>query len=397
MGWSQPTHWTMTSKSLSSILRNHDPKKFLQGIKLYQDSNYEMATMCFERAGDTYWKRRSKAAGLRSKADRMHHSNPEAASVILREAADIFEAIGKANYAALCFIDMEEYERAADVYARGYFFMECLQVCTRENYLTKLLEEESGNFLEAANIAKLRGEILLVADLLVKAGNFQKVLMCGKIGLAVKFGFSGSRISNGRGVPRSLQEADLDVVFQVSYWCSELLYAGLKVLKNLESLYNFTLKNSLSMFSGSRCLALTVEIAKFLLESKYLNCSPNNVKALQRFLKFSTKSYFGFRFPLDWRKSLSDNMPSFRETEVSNNLLQQVIVEIISLKAGKLTYRGIGRIVMVILGVVKVNNDLYKEILKWIDEDDRNPLWKKLIQFLCGQLRSKFPYGTAPE
>lgn len=81
-------------------------------LQLYRDSNYEMATMCFERAGDTYWKRRSKAAGLRSKAESMRHSNPEAANVILREAADIFEAIGKADYAALCFIDMEEYERA---------------------------------------------------------------------------------------------------------------------------------------------------------------------------------------------------------------------------------------------------------------------------------------------
>lgn len=68
--------------------------------------------MCFERAGDTYWERRSKAAGLRATADHMRHSNPEAANVILREAADIFEAIGKADIAARCFIDMGEYERA---------------------------------------------------------------------------------------------------------------------------------------------------------------------------------------------------------------------------------------------------------------------------------------------
>ena len=40
-----------------------------------------------------------------------------------------------------------------------------------------LLEEESGNFLEAANIAELRGEILLESDLLGKAGNFEKASM----------------------------------------------------------------------------------------------------------------------------------------------------------------------------------------------------------------------------
>jgi hypothetical protein len=40
-----------------------------------------------------------------------------------------------------------------------------------------LLEEDLGNFLEAANIAKLRGEILHEADLLGKAGNFREASM----------------------------------------------------------------------------------------------------------------------------------------------------------------------------------------------------------------------------
>ena len=37
-----------------------------------------------------------------------------------------------------------------------------------------LLEEESGNFLEAAKIAKLKGDTLLEVDLLGKAGNFKE-------------------------------------------------------------------------------------------------------------------------------------------------------------------------------------------------------------------------------
>ncbi|KAL6189735.1 hypothetical protein ACLB2K_036137 [Fragaria x ananassa] len=83
-----------------------------RGMKLYHEHNYEMATMCFERAGDIYWERRSKAAGLKALADRMRSSNPEEARSVLREAAEIFDAIGKADSAARCFSDLGEYERA---------------------------------------------------------------------------------------------------------------------------------------------------------------------------------------------------------------------------------------------------------------------------------------------
>ncbi|PRQ41353.1 putative hydrolase [Rosa chinensis] len=250
-----------------------------RGMKLYHEHNYEMATMCFERAGDAYWERRSKAAGLKALADHMRTSNPEEAKSILREAAEIFDAIGKADSAARCFSDLGEYERAAriylnkcgeseleraaecfslagcyeeaaDVYAKGNFFSECLTVCgkgrlfemgleyinnwkqhaeedsamsTRGNGINRmeheflescalhyynlndnrsmmkfvkafhsiilmrnflkrldnldellLLEEEFGNYLEAANIAQLKGDILLESDFLGKAGKFKE-------------------------------------------------------------------------------------------------------------------------------------------------------------------------------------------------------------------------------
>ncbi|KAM1846609.1 hypothetical protein ACFX14_011002 [Malus domestica] len=248
-----------------------------RGIKLYQEHNYEMATMCFERAGDAYWERRSKAAGLKAIADRMRTSNPEEANTILKEAAEIFDAIGKADSAARCFSDLGEYERAAriylgkcgdleragecfslagcyqdaaDVYAKGNFFSECLTVCAEgklfemglkyieywkehpvedtavatrregmdkieqeflescaihycelkdnrsmmkfvrafhsinsmRNFLNKnasldellLLEEGFGNYLEAVEVAKLKGDILLEADFLEKAGKFRE-------------------------------------------------------------------------------------------------------------------------------------------------------------------------------------------------------------------------------
>ncbi|KDO57816.1 hypothetical protein CISIN_1g000038mg [Citrus sinensis] len=250
-----------------------------RGIKLFCEHNYEMATICFEKAKDSYWEGRSKATGLKAAADRICSSNPLEANVYLREAAKIFEAIGKADSAAKCFYDLGEYERAgriymercekpelknagecfslagcyelaADVYARGNFFSECLAVCSKgklfdiglqyinywkqqadtdvglvgrskdinkieqdflqscalhyhrlndnksmmkfvkafhsvdlmRNFLKSkscfdellVLEEESGNFMDAAKIAKLRGDILRTADLLQKAGNFKE-------------------------------------------------------------------------------------------------------------------------------------------------------------------------------------------------------------------------------
>ncbi|XP_059624937.1 uncharacterized protein LOC132268175 [Cornus florida] len=273
-----------------------------RGIKLFWENNYEMATMCFERAGDTMWEKRAKATGLKAAADRLRGSNPEMASTVLREAAEIFDSIGRAESAAECFCDLGEYERAgriylekcgeselkkagecfslaecylrsAEVYAKGNYFSECLSVCTkgklldmglqyiqywkqhipmhgdmvtrcseiekieqeflescalnyyeakdnksmmkfvrafhsmdlRRNFLKSLdcldelflLEEESGNFLEAAEIAKLRGNLLLEADLLGKAGHFGDASL-----LMLCYVFSNSLwISGGKGWP----------------------------------------------------------------------------------------------------------------------------------------------------------------------------------------------------
>ncbi|KAK9275351.1 hypothetical protein L1049_022615 [Liquidambar formosana] len=87
--------------------------KFLDAFMLLlHEHNYEMATMCFERAGDPYWENLAKAAGLKAAADRMRCSNPEMARIVRREAAVIFDSIGRSDDAAECFFDLEEYERA---------------------------------------------------------------------------------------------------------------------------------------------------------------------------------------------------------------------------------------------------------------------------------------------
>ncbi|XP_031287022.1 uncharacterized protein LOC116145713 isoform X2 [Pistacia vera] len=131
-----------------------------QGITLFYRHNYEMATLCFERANDTYWQGRSKATGLKAAADHTPNLIPEQANMILREAAVIFEGIGDLDSAARCFSDLKEYERAgniyfkkigesglekagecfclagqyelaAHVYAKGNFYSKCLTACSK--------------------------------------------------------------------------------------------------------------------------------------------------------------------------------------------------------------------------------------------------------------------------
>jgi tetratricopeptide (TPR) repeat protein len=88
-------------------------------LQLYYQNNFEMATMCFERAGDSYWEKKSKAAGLRATANRLHDFDPEGANATLREAAEIFEEIGMANSAAQCFSDLGDFERAGMILSFG--------------------------------------------------------------------------------------------------------------------------------------------------------------------------------------------------------------------------------------------------------------------------------------
>ncbi|XP_076908651.1 uncharacterized protein LOC143565609 [Bidens hawaiensis] len=240
-----------------------------RGKKLYYENNFVMATMCFERAGDIKWETLAKASGLRASADQMQGTNHEAFTGYVRQAAEMFESIGKLAHAASCFCDLEEYETAgkiqlkcgkmnaaaecftlagcysdaAEAYAKGDEFSMCLSVCRKGKLFDKglqfiehwkelstvqskelelieqeflkscaldfhehkdlksmmkfvrafcsieskrvflkslgclddllVLEEESGNFLDAAELARSWGDVLKEADLLDKAGCFK--------------------------------------------------------------------------------------------------------------------------------------------------------------------------------------------------------------------------------
>jgi len=184
------------------------------------------------------------------------------------------------------------------------------------------------------------------------------------------------------------------VLIARSYWCSELLSVGMKVLGSIKALHNLSLKNSLSMFRQSMSLTHIYEVAKSLLESQYLDLKVHN-KELWKYVELST-NIFDYIFPLDWQNSLAENMFSLRGTEVMKNLLKQVIRKNISSK-GRLTYGQIGRVVMVILGLGKLDNDLCKEILDRFDVNYGNVPWKTFIQTLFVNMGSKFPHHTVPD
>ncbi|KAI8537794.1 hypothetical protein RHMOL_Rhmol09G0052000 [Rhododendron molle] len=175
-----------------------------------------------------------------------------------------------------------------------------------------------------------------------------------------------------------------------SHWRWELLSVGLKVLETLEALHKLSVKNSMSGFCQSISLVYIFEVAKFLLGSKYLDCKYHDAQTLHNFLNLST-GYFEKVFPSDWQQSLTKDMTSLRTSEVSRNLLEEVVLENISFK-GKLTYGQIGRVVMIWLGSGKPTEEIYKKILKRFDV---NPMWREVINDLSGNTESESSQESA--
>ena len=75
-----------------------------------------MAAFCFERAGDKMWEKLAKACGLRASADQIRATHPESYFGYLKEAAGLFESIGKLDSAASCYCDLGEHERAGNFF-----------------------------------------------------------------------------------------------------------------------------------------------------------------------------------------------------------------------------------------------------------------------------------------
>uniref|UniRef100_A0A0D9W8Y6 UvrD-like helicase ATP-binding domain-containing protein n=1 Tax=Leersia perrieri TaxID=77586 RepID=A0A0D9W8Y6_9ORYZ len=163
----------------------------LRGNKLFTEGQYEMATMCFEKAGDAYREKLARAAGLLATADRVISTNLEMGQSSLQKASEIFESIGKHEKAATCYMKLGDYKKAGMVYmekcgnsrlkdagdcfelsacwslaAEAYFrvkcYAKCLSMCSKGklfkqglHFLQQLEEEhllENSNVVEVAAI-----------------------------------------------------------------------------------------------------------------------------------------------------------------------------------------------------------------------------------------------------
>ncbi|KAK2992174.1 hypothetical protein RJ640_000810, partial [Escallonia rubra] len=91
-----------------------------RGIKLYYENNYEVAMVCFERAGDAYWEKMAKASGLRAAAARTRAPNSDMWCSYLKEAAEIFYSIDVFEASAQCYFEINEYRRAGTIYQQKF-------------------------------------------------------------------------------------------------------------------------------------------------------------------------------------------------------------------------------------------------------------------------------------
>ncbi|GKD44412.1 UvrD-like helicase, ATP-binding domain, P-loop containing nucleoside triphosphate hydrolase [Tanacetum coccineum] len=157
-----------------------------------------------------------------------------------------------------------------------------------------------------------------------------------------------------------------------SYWESELLSVGIKVLETLEDLRKS--KSNGSAFHQSTSLLHICEVSKFLLDFQYHSLTNPYKKKLQIFLGISL-TYFDHVFPLDWRNAVSEDLLSLRETDLSVNLLDEIILQTVDMK-GDLTYWEIGRVMMILLCSRTALKKKFITALHW------DPKWKSVVRNL---------------
>ncbi|KAE8790127.1 putative ATP-dependent helicase [Hordeum vulgare] len=90
-----------------------------RGTKLFNEGQFEMATMCFEKANDAYREKWARAAGLVATADGVMPKNLELCQASLQKAAEIYESIGMHEKAATCYIKLKDYKRAGMIYTQN--------------------------------------------------------------------------------------------------------------------------------------------------------------------------------------------------------------------------------------------------------------------------------------
>ncbi|GJX80469.1 UvrD-like helicase, ATP-binding domain, P-loop containing nucleoside triphosphate hydrolase [Tanacetum coccineum] len=166
------------------------------------------------------------------------------------------------------------------------------------------------------------------------------------------------RNTSRKGLCRDREFLTMDVADLVpamrSYWESELLSVGIKVVETLESLYQS--KSNGSAFHQGISLLHIYNVSSFLL------CC--------------NEDYFELMFPLDWRKSMSEDLISLRKTDLSINLLDETVLE--NVAKGDLDYWTIRRVMTTYLGFL-TSVAVYEILIKKLES---KPMWKLFIEKL---------------
>lgn len=80
--------------------------------QFFSEGVYGAASLCFERAEDRRRREWARAASLRATSGILDGSDPQMACNALREAAEIYISMDRAEVAAKCFIELKEYKTA---------------------------------------------------------------------------------------------------------------------------------------------------------------------------------------------------------------------------------------------------------------------------------------------
>ncbi|MQM02509.1 hypothetical protein Taro_035273, partial [Colocasia esculenta] len=308
-----------------------------RGYKLYKEGNFEQATFCFERAEDKYGEKCAYAAGLQDSAYRMLPMNSDKAQSSLIEAAEIYLTIGKPEEAAECygllverglsFIEhWKDNATSNDVTAssqnlvamKDSFLERCIShyheiknkdsmlkfvkafssveyartfLRTRD-YLEELflVEEELGNFSQAANVAKLKGDLLLEANMLAKAENFEEasrlILFHVVVNSLWTSGSKGWPLKQFKGKNELLKRAELLAQKCSSCFCesvcieSDILSDNDHILSHLVKRMNSGLSKQTSpdsVFINLGAVGSRRDILDILMPSRHKNQSNGNI------------------------------------------------------------------------------------------------------------------------
>ncbi|KAL6607966.1 hypothetical protein ACP70R_041029 [Stipagrostis hirtigluma subsp. patula] len=91
----------------------------LRGIKfttLFNEKQFGMAEMCFQKAGDEHREKLARAADLVSSGERLVSGNWRRGQTFFVQAAKIYDSIGKHEKAATCYIKSRDFMKAGLVY-----------------------------------------------------------------------------------------------------------------------------------------------------------------------------------------------------------------------------------------------------------------------------------------